>query len=169
MTRKSLKGNGQGFRADLAGQKTPWYEGHKKPPRHRQLKRVQRTCISTSGMATTTNATTPMTHSIWKDAANGKALIVPQLERENNVWGPKLHAMSLRDKGWKKLTVRRDVNLLRQSCNVHFEPVLNIIQDLRIIFFRDECDSQAFGTKTSSTCHLSISKSQVHYTHDTDI
>lgn len=52
------------------------------------------------------------------------------------------------------LTVRGDVNLIRQLSDVHLEAFLDVIQDLGIILIRHKGDGQTLCTKATSTSHL---------------
>lgn len=49
------------------------------------------------------------------------------------------------------LTVRAEINFVGQFGDVDIEAILDIIQDLRIILVRHECDGETFGTETTST------------------
>ncbi len=52
------------------------------------------------------------------------------------------------------LTVWRNVYLLRQFSDVDLESVLDLIQDLCIVFIRHERDRQSLCSKSSSSSHL---------------
>lgn len=54
----------------------------------------------------------------------------------------------------KSLTVCGDVDLFRKLCDIHFKPVLNVIEDFGIILVRHKSDGQALGAKAPRTGHL---------------